>query len=170
MQPSVLEHNRFRTHTWSDPKINAAAMKELSGIEYFRAVEAGKLPPPPALQLVGMDIAHIEPDHRITFTFSPAEYHCNPAGVVHGGILTTVLDSAMACTIHAQLPAGTGLTTIELKVNFIRPITPETGKLSCTGTILNLGNRVALAEASLVDATGKLYAHSTSTCMIFPIP
>src|SRR5829696_3814225 len=87
-------------------------------------------------------------------------------GAVHGGLACTLLDSAMGCAVHTMLPAGVGYTTVELKVSFLRPITLKTGRLLCEGTIIHLGSRIATAEARLLDTSGKLYGHATTTCMI----
>ncbi|MBC8075392.1 MAG: PaaI family thioesterase, partial [Chloroflexales bacterium] len=97
---------------------------------------------------------------------TPAEYHYNPIGSVHGGVAATLCDSAMACAIHTTLPAGVGYTTLELKVNFVRPITVQTGRVTCEGTLIHMGGRVATAEARLTDASGALYAHATTTCLV----
>ena len=101
---------------------------------------------------------------------TPAEYHYNPLGMVHGGLACTPLDSAMGCAVHTMLPAAIGYTTVELKVNFLRPITLQTGRLPCEGTTIHVGNRIATAEARLLDTSGELYGHATTTCMIFRNP
>ena len=103
---------------------------------------------------------------RVVFEFTPQEFHYNPIGSVHGGVITTLMDSAMGCAVHSTLPAGTRYTTLELKVNFIRGIGKNTGILQCIGTMIQGGGRVAVSEAKLVDAKGRLYAHGTSTCLI----
>jgi uncharacterized protein (TIGR00369 family) len=102
----------------------------------------------------------------VTFYFTPAEFHYNPIGTVHGGVITVLLDSAMGCTLHTLLPEGVVYTTIELKVNFLRPVTTKTGRMSCVGKVLNHGSKIGLVEAQLMDEQGKIYAHATSTCMI----
>lgn len=104
---------------------------------------------------------------KAVFTFLPAEYHYNPIGSVHGGIASTLLDSALGCAVHTTLPAGAAYTTLELHVNFLRPLTRETGLIRCEGEIIHSGRTVATAQARLVDAAGKLYGHATTTCMIF---
>jgi uncharacterized protein (TIGR00369 family) len=95
-----------------------------------------------------------------------AEYHYNPLGTVHGGVLATLLDSAMGCAVQAMMAAGTSYTTLELKVNYLRPVTIKTGTLSCEGKIIYVGGRIATAEGRLTDAAGKLYAHATTTCIV----
>lgn len=96
----------------------------------------------------------------------PGEQHYNPMGVVHGGVASAVCDSAMACAIHTTLPAGQGCTTLELKVSFVRPLTRDTGEVTCEGTVIHAGSRIATAEARVVGREGELYAHATTTCMI----
>ena len=103
---------------------------------------------------------------RVVFALEPAEYHYNPLGTVHGGVMATLLDSAMGCVVQSMLPAGTSYTTLELKVNYLRPITSKTGIVYCEGKIIHVGGRVATAEGRLTGADGKLYAHGTTTCII----
>ena len=103
---------------------------------------------------------------RVVFTAEPAEYHYNPLGTVHGGIAATLLDSAMGCAVQSMLPHGGGYTTLELKVNYLRPMTSKTGTVYAEGKIIHVGGRTATAEARLMDASGKLYAHGTTTCIL----
>jgi uncharacterized protein (TIGR00369 family) len=101
------------------------------------------------------------------FAAVPGPEHYNPIGSVHGGLAATLLDSAMGCAVHSTLPAGVGYTTLELKVNFTRPITSETGRILCEGTVVHRGGRVATAEGRVfAEADGKLLAHGTTTCLI----
>ncbi|HEY0035194.1 MAG TPA: PaaI family thioesterase, partial [Longimicrobium sp.] len=95
------------------------------------------------------------------------EYHYNPIGVVHGGLAATMADSAMGCAVHSTLPAGAGYTTLEFKINFVRPLTRDTGRVLCEARTIHVGGRVATAEARVTDAEGRLYAHATTTCMVF---
>jgi uncharacterized protein (TIGR00369 family) len=155
--------------TWEDPTAGAEAAAKMSGLEYLRAIARGELPTPPVADLIGFDFFEIE-EGRVVFECTPAEYHYNPIGAVHGGLACTLFDSAMGCAVHTMLPAGVGYTTVELKVNFLRPITMNTGRLLCEGTTIHVGGRIATAEARLLDASGKLYGHATTTCMIFPAP
>lgn len=164
--PDSLPNERTRIVTWDDPAIGAGAARTMPGIEYLRAMARGDLPGPPIAALLDMRIAEIA-EGRVVFTVEPAEYHYNPIGVVHGGLACTICDSAMGCAIHSTLPAGAGYTTLELKVNLVRPLTRETGPVRCEGRTIHVGGRVATAEARVVDAAGKLYAHATTTCMIF---
>src|SRR5205823_11712245 len=155
---------RTRTITWEDPMPVIEKGKAMSGLEYLQALQAGELSPPPIAVLIGMTVTEVS-EGRVVFTAEPAEYHYNPLGTVHGGIAATLLDSAMGCAVQSLLPVGTGYTTLEIKVNYVRPISSATGTVTCEGKIIHLGGRIATAEAHLTDATGKLYAHSTTTCI-----
>jgi uncharacterized protein (TIGR00369 family) len=161
------EDKRTRTVSWEDPMPGAEAAKEMSGLEYLRAILRGEQPAAPMAHLVGFGFVEVE-EGRVVFECVPAEYHYNPIGAAHGGLACTLVDSAMGCAVHTMLPTGAGYTTVELKVNFLRPITVQTGRLLCEGEAIHVGGRVATAEARLTDEAGKLYAHATTTCMIFP--
>lgn len=158
--------HRKRTVIWKDPTVDAQAAEQMSGLEFLGAIQKGELPLPPICELVGFKPAEVE-EGRVVFECTPAECHYNPIGAVHGGLACTLLDSAMGCAVHTMLPAGVGYTTVELKVNFLRPITLETGRLLCEGTTIHVGGQIATAEARLLDTNGKLYGHATTTCMIF---
>jgi uncharacterized protein (TIGR00369 family) len=149
-----------------DPREVAERGLKLPGIEYVRAIFAGELPAPPISELMGFRGVEFEPG-RAVFEMTPGPQHYNPIGSVHGGIALTLLDSAMGCAVHTTLEAGVGYTTLELKTNFVRPITADTGPIRCEGTVIHRGSRVATAEGRLTDAAGKLLAHGTTTCLIF---
>ena len=157
---------RTRTVSWEDPRALAEAGRGLSGLEYLRKIASGELPRPPIGALMSFGLAEIE-EGRAVFTVEPAEYHYNPIGVVHGGLAATLLDSAMGCAVHSTLPAGAGYTTLEIKVNYVRPLTAETGLVRCEARAVHIGGRTATAEGRVVDREGKLYAHGTTTCILF---
>jgi uncharacterized protein (TIGR00369 family) len=157
---------RSRTVSWQDPLVGAGAAGEMSGLEFLRAISRGELSGVPMADLMGFGFHEIE-EGRVVFECVPAEYHYNPIGTVHGGLAATLFDSAMGCAVHTMLPAGVGYTTVELKVNFLRPITVRTGRILCEGKTIHVGGRLATAEARLLDEAGKLYGHATTTCMIF---
>ena len=140
----------------------------MSGFEFLQKIVAGELPPPPLASLMDFQIVELA-EGRAVFAVDPAEYHYNPIGVVHGGLAATLLDSAMGCAVHSMLPAGTGYTTLELKVNFIRAMTAETGRVRAEGKLIHLGARTATAEGRVLDESGKLYAHATTTCLILKL-
>jgi len=157
--------DRSLSVSWSDPRVLSDAVRSMAGIEFLQAIRDGRLPPAPIAELLGMRLTEVERGHAV-FEVTPAEQHYNPIGVVHGGLALTLLDSAMACSVQTQLPAGTGYTTLEVKVNLVRAITSGTGRVRAIGKIVHAGNRVATAEGRLEDAAGKLYAHGTTTCII----
>ena len=125
------------------------------------------LPSPQHSQDTGHVKADLADPGRVVFEFTPAEFHYNPIGSVHGGVYATMCDSACGCAVHSMLPKGAYYTSQDLSVKFLRPITGSTGPLQCEGTVIHLGSRTALAQARLTDAQGKLYAHATSSCLIF---
>jgi len=157
---------RTRTISWEDPRAAAETGRGLSGLEYLQKIIAGEIPRPPISALMNFSLTELSEGHAV-FTVEPAEYHYNPIGVVHGGLAATLLDSAMGCAIHSTLPAGVGYTTLEIKVNYIRPLTAETGGVRCVAKVIHVGGRTATAEGRVLDASGKLYAHATTTCLIF---
>ena len=154
------------TVEWEDPLAAAEAGRALSGLDYMRALAAGRLPRPPMGALMGFRVVELESGLAV-FEVLPGPQHYNPIGVVHGGLAMTLLDSAMGCSVHTTLPAGTGYTSLEVKVNFVRPITQDTGVLRCEARVIHGGRRVATAEGRITDAAGRLYAHGTTTCMVF---
>jgi uncharacterized protein (TIGR00369 family) len=156
---------KSRTVTWEDPMIGARVAASMSGLDYLRAIAGGEISPPPIASLLDMSIVEVE-SGRAVFELDPAEYQFNPIGSVHGGVLTTLLDSAMGCAVHTMLPAGSGYTTLELKANFLRRVTTETRRLRCEGSVIHLGRTVATAEARIVDGEGRLVAHATTTCLV----
>ncbi len=154
-----------RVVTWQDPRPAAQQAQQMSGLEYLSAIVRGDLPPPPIARLMGFDFVSVAAGEA-TLAVTPAGYHYNPIGSVHGGLAATLLDSAMACAIHSALPAGIAYTTLELSVNYVRAITADSGPLQCKGRVIHLGRRVATAEGQLVDAAGRLYAHGKTTCLV----
>jgi len=157
---------RTRTISWEDPRALADAGKGLSGLDYLRKIVAGELPAPPIGALMNFRVNEVE-EGRAVFSVTPSEYHYNPIGVVHGGVAATLLDSAMGCAVHSVLPAGAAYTTLEIKVNYIRPMTAETGPIRCEAKVIHVGARTATAEGRIEDERGRLYAHGTTTCIIF---
>jgi uncharacterized protein (TIGR00369 family) len=158
---------RIHTITWEDPEISSRQTGSISGIDYLRAVRDGRIQAPPIAKLVGYQIVDIDIG-RAVFKLKPAEYHYNPFATVHGGMASTILDTAMTAAVLSTLPAARGCSTLEIKVNFIRPITASTGELHCRAKTIHVGSRIATAEGKLEDNRGKLYGHAVSTCMIFP--
>jgi uncharacterized protein (TIGR00369 family) len=144
-------------------------MASMTGIDFVRAIFEGRLPAPPIMQTVDPFDYTAEPG-IVAFHSTPGFRHYNPIGSVHGGYAATLLDSAMGLAVHTALPAGTGYTTLEFKVSFIRGMTKDTGPVRTEGRTMNVGRRAATAEARITDAKGRLLAHATTTCLVFEIP
>jgi uncharacterized protein (TIGR00369 family) len=164
------ELTRNRTYSWSDPGASAAQIGKLSGIETLQAMVRGELPPPPIMHTLGMEGFEVLDEGRCAFTMRAQEFHYNPIGSVHGGVISTLLDSATGCAVHSTLPAGWGYTSLDLTTKFLRTVTVNSGLLRCEGTVLNRGRTTALAEARLFDEPGKLVAYASSSCLLFAIP
>ena len=144
-------------------------MASMSGLDFVRAIFEGKLPSPPIMQNVEPFDSTADEGH-VVFHSVPGFRHYNPIGSVHGGYAAILLDSAMGLAVHSTLPAGTGYTTLEFKISFIRGMSKDTGVIRTEGKVLNAGRRAATAEARITDANGKLLAHATTTCLVFEIP
>jgi len=144
------------------------AMKTMSGLEFLRGIVEGRLPAPPITETLGFTLAEVSPGFAL-FTMTPAFRHYNPIGTVHGGVAATLLDSCMSCAIQTNFAAGTGYTTLEFKVNLVRPITDKTGPIRAEGRSLHIGRRSGTAEGRITDAGGALLAHATTTCLIFEL-
>jgi uncharacterized protein (TIGR00369 family) len=156
---------RTRTYSWDDPFALRDAMAGTAGLELMQLMAAGELPPPPIAQTLGFRLVEAERG-RAVFECEPAEYHYNPIGVVHAGLAMTLMDSAMGLAFVTTLDEPVGWTTLEVKSNFTRALTIETGLLRCTGSVIHPGRRVATTEARIEDVQGRLYAHGTSTILI----
>lgn len=136
-----------------------------SGLAFLEGLLDGRHPPPPFSRTTGIRLASVA-EGFVTFTGAPSEEFLNPLGTVHGGWIAALLDSAMACAVHSTLKPGQGYTTVEMKLNFVRPVLPSSGVLACEGTVLHRGATLATAEGRVVDAAGKLLAHGTETCIV----
>ncbi|MBB5868641.1 uncharacterized protein (TIGR00369 family) [Allocatelliglobosispora scoriae] len=160
---------RTRTFTWDDPfGVDFAAVAKLSGLELIQEMIAGRLPAPPIMRLMDMESMEAQ-EGRVAVTMRAQEFHYNPLGGVHGGVIATLLDTAAACSVHTTLPAGTSYTSLDLTTKFLRPASVASGLLRCEGRVISRGRRTALAEAQLTDEAGRLIAHATSTCLIFEL-
>ena len=137
----------------------------MTGLEVMQAVASGELPPPGIAVLLGMSVVDVG-DGFATFELSPDERMLNPIGSIHGGIAATLLDSCMGCAVHTTLPAGVGYTTAQLNLHYLRSMQPGMGLVRATGTVIHRGRKQSTAEAKLVDASGRLLAHGTTTCLI----
>lgn len=145
-----------------------AKIKDMDGLSVLRAMMNGDLPPPPIGRTLGFILVEAD-EGRAVFKGMPSFDYMNPLGTVHGGWASTLLDSALGCAVHTTTKPGEAYTTVEFKVNLVRPIMPETGEVTCEGVIVHRGSRIATSEATLKDASGKLLAHGSETCIIFPM-
>lgn len=161
----LLQMERTKTIRWSDPSAGAEAARTLSGIEWLRAMSRRDAPPPPLADVLGFELEQIEEGH-VVVTLEPAEYHYNPMGVLHGGMAATLFDSSLGCAVQTMLPPAHAAPTMQLQVNYVRPITVKTGKVFCSGRVIHVGKRSATAEGRLTDSDGKLYAHATGTFIV----
>lgn len=157
---------RRRVVEWKDPAALAEEALTMSGLEYLRRMSDGRIDNAPVALLVGFRLVEVE-EGRAVFELEPAEHQYNPFGTLHGGITAGVIDAATGCAVHSTLPKGAGFTSLEIKVNYVRPVTTDTGPLRCEGRVIHAGNRIALAEAKVTDREGKLHAFGVSTIMIF---
>lgn len=156
---------RSKTFEWVDPLATADQVMGMSGLEYMHAVRDGTAPWPPMGVLMSLEMAEAERG-RVVMTCAPGEEHYNPLGIVHGGLLCTLLDTVIGCATHTTLEQGTGYTSIELKVSYLRPVTLDTGSLTATGTVVKEGRRVVFAEGGVVDAEGNLVATASSSLLV----
>jgi uncharacterized protein (TIGR00369 family) len=147
--------------------VSEAKRKQMTGLEFVRGLASGELPLNTIARTLGYDVAEAERG-RVLVTLVPTDEHLNPAGTVHGGLTATLLDSCMGLAIQSTLDKEVSQTTLEFKVSLIRPITPQTGEIRAEGKVLNSGRRIGTAEGRVVDGQGRLLAHGTTTCLIFP--
>ena len=146
--------------------VAADKQTEMTGLQFVQGLADGTLPLNTIANTLGYDIMEAE-SGRVIVTAEPKDIHLNPWGTVHGGLAATMLDSCMGLAIHSTLEKGVGSTTLEFKMSFVRPITPETGPIKAEGTVISRGRRVGTAEGRVTDANGRLLVHGTTTCLIF---
>lgn len=160
---------KTRTYSWQSAEADPELAMELSGLELLRRMFLGGLPGPSINATMDFTPETIDEGH-VVFAGQPGEHFLNPMGGIHGGYGAALLDSVMGCAVHTMLPAGMSYGTVELKINYVRPMTPQTGEVVADGRIIHAGRRMATAEGKLIGrADGKLYAHGSTTCMIFPL-
>ena len=148
--------------------VSAEIQKTMSGLEFVQGLASGALPLNTIAKTLGYDVIGAEKG-RVVVAVEPSGSHLNPYGTVHGGLTATLLDSCMGLAVQSTLDKGFGQTTVEFKISLIRPITPETGRIQAEGIVLNSGRRVGTAEGRVTDGRGRLLAHGTTTCLIFPV-
>jgi uncharacterized protein (TIGR00369 family) len=140
--------------------------RAISGLEFVQALVAGALPLNPMAETLGYDIVEVSKG-RVVVLAEPHEKHRNPFGTVHGGLAATLLDSCMGLAVLSMLDKGFAQTTLEFKISLVRPITPQTGTVKAEGMIISCGRRIGTAEGRMTDASGRILAHGTTTCLIF---
>jgi uncharacterized protein (TIGR00369 family) len=155
----------------SSPRTGVVALEQirgLSGLEFLAAIVAGRLPAAPISAVLGFRLVEVGPGLAV-FEGAPLSAFYNPIGSVHGGWAMTLIDSCTACAVQTTLAAGQGYTSVETKVNFTRPLTIEAGPMRAEGRVISVGRRIGTADGRLLGADGRVYAHGTSTCLIFPL-
>jgi uncharacterized protein (TIGR00369 family) len=154
--------------TMSFGLVPRSTLATTSGLDLLRGMMEGRYPAPPIARLIGFELAEVDIG-RVVFRGRPALEHYNPIGSVHGGYAATLLDSCMGCAVHSGLDAGIGYTTLEFKVNFVRAMTVDSGVVLAEGKVIHGGRQAAVAEGRLTDEVGRLLAHATTTCLVFPL-
>ena len=146
--------------------VSADMRQEMSGLEFVQGLVDGTLPLNTMARTLGYDVTEAA-SGRVVVTAEPSGIHLNPAGTVHGGLAATLLDSCMGLAVRSTLDKGVNSTTLEFKISFVRPITPQTGEIRAEGWVINCGRRVGIAEGKVTDKQGRLLVHGTTTCLIF---
>lgn len=160
---------RSKTIQWTDPEPLASALPRLSGLEFLQRIASGELAQPPIMATMSCEAVLAEPGH-VEFRCTPDGSHFNPLGTIHGGYACTVLDSAAACAGQTILPLGSGYTSIDLHVTYLRPVLPQGGPFTAVGRVVKPGRRVIFMEAQLLDAAGVAVATATSSLLVLPLP
>ncbi|EHQ88631.1 hypothetical protein DesyoDRAFT_1479 [Desulfosporosinus youngiae DSM 17734] len=169
LDDSGRDRERKRTIVWDDPQINKRdAVSAISGLDYLRSIRDGKISPPPAAKLIGYQLKDVDYGFA-AFELHPGEHHYNPFATVHGGILSTLLDTAMTAAVLTTLPQNITCSTVEIKVNFIKPVTAESKLVRCEAKIIHSGRKLATVEGRIKGGNDELYAHGVSTCLIFKV-
>lgn len=159
---------RERVVRWDDPAETTQALRAMGGLEALRAIITKQLPAPPVADLIGYQIVTAERG-EVSASMAPTEAHYNPMGIVHGGIIATLLDTVMGCAVHSVMPLGRGYTTLNINVQYLRPLRIELGEVTAFGTVVHAGRSTATAEGRLLDRNGKLCATAQTTCLLFDV-
>lgn len=160
---------RSKRIEWREPMGSAQWAQKLDGLAFLTAIVDGTIPAPPIGSLMNMRFLAAELGST-TFTLDPDESMYNPIGVIHGGAMCTLLDSVVGSAVHTTLPVGFGYTSVEIKVNYLRAVSRDSGTLTAVGTVKKAGRRIAFAEGEVTDAEGRVVATATSTLLVFEIP
>lgn len=157
---------RERTFRWLDPSEIAAGARDSAGIDFLRSLDGERTAP--IAECLGFRLSEVG-EGEVTFEITPAEFHYNPIGTVHGGVLATLCDSATGAAVHSTLKQGEAYTTLEFKIQFVRPLTVAAGPVRCKGTVTTRGRRIATSESRVVDESNRIYALANATCLIFDL-
>ena len=144
----------------------AQTRRIMSGLEYMRKLASGEIESSPMARLLKIRIAEVD-EGRVVVTGEPSPEFENGLRIAHGGFAAALLDTALGCAVNSVMPAGKIFTTLEMKINFTKAVTRQTGTLRCTANIVHAGSRTATAEGRIVDAAGNIYAHGSATCILF---
>ena len=158
-----------RTYDYDNRAFDPAIARAMSGLEYMRGVLRGDFPGAPIASTMGFTLAEVDTG-RAVFAGTPDRFVYNPLGTVHGGYAATLLDSAMGCAVHSTLKPGIGYTTLEFKINFVRPMSDTTGPVRAEARIVHAGTTIGTSEGKLLDGRSRIFAHATTTCLIFALP
>lgn len=159
---------RSRTVSWYDPAATSNGTAGRTGLAFLQAIVDGQLPGPPIASLFDFRIVSVV-EGEIAFACTPGESAYNPIGVVHGGLVCTLLDSVGGCAVQSTLPAGVAYTSIEISVRYMRPLRADGSEITATGRVVKSGRRVAVAEGEIRDAAGGLVATAVTSCLVFPV-
>ncbi len=159
---------RSRSYNWDDPHGSARAIPDMTGLEFMSAIGEGRLPAAPIAATLAMELDEVA-EGRVVFAFTPGEFHYNPIGSVHGGVIATLIDSAASCAVHTTCKRGEAYTTVSLQTDYFKAITHAAGRIRCVGTVVKRGARLGVADAELVDDAGTVYGRGSVTCLIFPL-
>jgi uncharacterized protein (TIGR00369 family) len=163
--PTEWGEPRSRSVTWYDPQVTATVGRNLSGLDFLGAIRDGRLPPPPIASSLGFSLVEVE-EGLAVFECQSDESAYNPIGVVHGGLVCTLADSAAGCAVQSTLGPGQGFTSIDIAVSYLRPVTQDSGVLRAVGRITKRGRRVAFASVEVLDGTTAVVATATSSCLV----
>jgi len=164
-EPSVDHLASTRTYAWTEPDGLLPLLATTAGADYVSGVGDGTIPPPPIASTLGFGSLLLV-DGEVVLELDPHSFHDNPIGSMHGGVIATMLDTVTGCAVHATLPVGVTYTSLDLSVRFIRAVRPGTGTVTARGRVVHRGSRTAVAEATVTDASGRLIATATSTCLV----
>jgi uncharacterized protein (TIGR00369 family) len=166
-----METSQLHTHSfsWRDYAVTMAAARSLSGRDYLEGMRRGEFPPPPFVALLGFTLDEVG-DGSVAFSFAPAEYMHNGIGVLHGGVAAAMFDTAVGCACLTVVPHAKVAVTMDLAVRYFKPLTMHSGRVRCTGSVINIGRTTVTAEGRLIDGSGRLCGHATSTLALVDPP